>query len=461
VTVPGETAIVRADRRGECPSVHEPFLELDGALVRIRVPGGLLGVDAARAIANVAVRVGAGAVEITNRANLQLRGIAPSLVTEVGDALVAAGVALSDVGADERRNVLASPLAGVDATELIDIHQLVVAVDGLLASGAAAGCSPKFGVLVDGGGAVHVRGRALDVAVGAVRMDDGTVRYDVRLADALPLEYDRADTVWSCEPEAVLDVIAAVIDVCRPFGRVRALLDAWGVARVWDEIADRAGNVLVCSTSAAVQQPWSGPSIPAVGVHPQRQAGRVAVGAVAALGRLDAPTLTAVTEIADAVAISLEDSDRTLRLSPGRGLVITDVPEAECGATAAQLDALGLVTDPDHPANAVVACIGTRGCAAGYVDTLTDAGELIDALAALPTECRPRSVHVSGCEKGCADPGRTEWALVGGPEFGTYTAHSDSRAGDQGSRSRFGAEVARGLEGSAAVALVTNGTLPR
>ena len=60
--------------------MHEPFLELDGALVRIRVPGGMLAVDAARAIADVVAAVGGGAIEITNRANLQLRGIPPSSV---------------------------------------------------------------------------------------------------------------------------------------------------------------------------------------------------------------------------------------------------------------------------------------------------------------------------------------------------------------------------------------------
>jgi precorrin-3B synthase len=419
--------------------VHEPFLELDGALARIRVPGGLLAVEAARAIANLAVEVGAGAVEITNRANLQLRGVPPSRVAEVADVLVAAGVALPDVGADERRNVLASPMAGVDPTELLDTTALISAVDGVLASDAAAGCSPKFGVLVDGGGAVHVRGRALDVALGAVTMADGSIRYDVRLAEALPLEYDPTEPLWSCAPNDALEVIEIVIDVCRPFGRARELLDASGPARVWEEIADRARGAVVSGLGAAAQQLWTGPSVPAVGVHPQRQSGLVAIGAVSRLGRLDADTLRAVAELAD----------RTLRLSPVRGLVVTDVPAADAAATAARLDALGLVTDRDHPATAVVACVGSRGCASGYVDTLTDAGALIEELAALPVECRPRSVHVSGCEKGCASPGRTEWTIVGGPECGTYTAHN------------AGVEIARSLDGPAAVALVTSGTRSR
>jgi sulfite reductase beta subunit-like hemoprotein len=174
-----------------------------------------------------------------------------------------------------------------------------------------------------------------------------------------------------------------------------------------------------------------------VGVHPQRQPGLVAVGAVARLGRLDATTLAGVAAL----------TQRPLRLSPARGVVVTDVPEAHATATVAQLEDLGLVTDPGHPATAVVACVGRRGCAAGFVDTLTDAGALIDVLADIAPEHRPASVHVSGCEKGCAHPGRTEWTLVGGPEPETYTARHDD------------CDVGHHLGATAAIALVTSRTV--
>src|SRR5262249_43168188 len=149
-------------------------------------------------------------------------------------------------------------------------------------------------------------------------------------------------------------------ETCRPFGRARALLDACGPTRAWQEIGDRAPGALVTAAAPATAQPWTGTSAPVVGVHAQRQPGLVAIGAVARLGRLDAPTLLAVADLAG----------HTLRLSSARALVVTDVPDAEVAAIVADHDALGLVTDPDHPANAVVACVGNRGCASGFVDTL-------------------------------------------------------------------------------------------
>src|SRR5262249_35442584 len=148
----------------------------------------------------------------------------------------------------------------------------------------------------DGGGAVHVRARALDVALGAVRTDDGTVRYDVRLGDALPLEYPDGEPFWSCRPHDALTVIAAVVDVCRSFGGARWRGDVWGLARAGGEIVAQSRGALIRTTGPTTPQPWTGPSVAPVGVRRQRQPRLVTVGAVARLGRVDPGTLRAVAE---------------------------------------------------------------------------------------------------------------------------------------------------------------------
>ena len=105
--------------RDACPSVHEPFAQLDGALVRIRVPGGLLSSRQARRIAEAACAHGT-VLEITSRANLQIRGVRTGSHHLLVEELVAAGVTLADAAADARRNVLASPTAGIDVSEISD-----------------------------------------------------------------------------------------------------------------------------------------------------------------------------------------------------------------------------------------------------------------------------------------------------------------------------------------------------
>ncbi len=394
--------------RGACPSVHEPFVELDGALVRVRLPGGRLPAAAARELAAVAAEVGAGPFELTNRANLQLRGIPVDEAPRVRDALISAGITPADPAADVRRNVLASPTAGVDPAELVDTRPLVDALAARLASAADAPPSAKFGVLIDGGGAVHVRGRRHDLALGAVRTHDGALLYEVALGAPLPLVRAPGSTVQVVAPDRVLDLLDAVL----AGGDVDALLDA-------RPATDLATTIV--------------PSADAVGAHPQRDPARVWVGAVPVLGRLDAGTLAALANLAG----------DELRITPWRGVVLVDVPATDAGALVYRLDRLGLVHDPEHPANAVVACAGSRGCAAGFADAQADARGLIEALLATPVEQRPVSVHVSGCEKGCArvQPAAVSFVATAPHRYDRYAA---PRASAPAPDARFGELVERG-----------------
>lgn len=408
--------------RGACPSVHAPFGELDGALMRVRLPGGRLSTSAARTLAAIADDVGAGPFELTNRANLQLRAIPIDAVPDVRDALVAAGIAPADAGADERRNVLASPTAGVDVDELVDTGPLVSAIADRLAAARHGVPSHKFGVIVDGGGAVHVRGRRHDVAFGALQDVDGAVRYEVRLAGALPMTRHPDETVTVVDPGDVMDVVDAAI-------------------------AGRGAECVLATRSVRELTTPIGPSLPAVGAHAQRQDGKVWIGAVPMLGRLDAPTLDQLAQLAGP----------ELRLTPWRGVVLFDVSTADTSRVTSCLERLGLIVDPEHPASTVVACAGRSGCAAGLSDTQADARVLIDRLKDLPVSRRPRSVHVSGCEKGCARAQPAEVSLVAGPTRGCYDLYSGAGA----EHPRFGVLLTSGMDEKRAIgAVVSYGPQP-
>ncbi|MGH8986078.1 MAG: hypothetical protein ACRDY6_19705, partial [Acidimicrobiia bacterium] len=371
---------------------------------------------AARVLAGAAAEAGAGPFELTNRANVQLRGLPDGAVPVVRDALVTAGIVPPDAGADERRNVLASPTAGVDTDELVDTRPLVTAVADRLASARCTGLSPKFGVLVDGGGAVHVRGRKHDVAFGALRAD-GAVRYEVRFAEPLPLAHRPDEMVSIAEPERVLEVIDSAI----------------AGEHVSSALEHLAGNDLALPIRVA--------SVPAVGVQPQKQPERVWVGAVPLLGRLDAEMLAGLADLATRAG------DGDLRITPWRGVVLTGITDVDAARVVGACERLGFVCDADHPANVVVACAGARGCAAGFVDTQADARSIIDRLAAVPVSRRPGSIHVSGCDKGCARPQPAEVSLVGGPVDGTYDVYVERPESD----GRFGARVETRLDPQRAI----------
>ena len=431
--------------RGNCPSVHAPFLELDGALMRVRLPGGVLSTAAARALAGVADSVGAGPIELTNRANLQVRGIPVGRVNEARDALVAAGLALPDGAADERRNVLSSPTAGVDRQELVDTRAVVAAVADRLASPDAVGLSPKFGIAVDGGGAVHVRGRTHDLTLGALACSDGTVRYEAHVGAALPRSHGAGDRVAMVEPDRVLDVVDAVVAACRPHGRAARFVDAKGAEHAWREINERARGALrwrIVESGAD----WAA-SAATVGVLPQHDDDRVTVGAAVVLGRLDATTLEALAGLADGFG------SRELRISPWRSVMFVDVPISDADRVMDACDTMGLTCDPLDPSTAVVACAGSAGCAQARADVQGDARRLITRLGTLRPDDRVGSVHVSGCEKGCARAQPAEISLVA-RDNGTYDLYAASARDPRARHPRFGRQVHCGLEPDAAIDVV-------
>ncbi len=99
-----------------CPGVVAPHDAADGALARIRLPGGAVTAHQLHAIADMAHELGDGNVHLTSRGNLQLRGLDrtdPSLVVR----MEAAGLLPSRTH-ERVRNILATPLAGLPAEDL-------------------------------------------------------------------------------------------------------------------------------------------------------------------------------------------------------------------------------------------------------------------------------------------------------------------------------------------------------
>lgn len=374
------------------------FDAADGGLARVRVPGGRLDAAGALALADAAERYGSGVLETTSRANVQLRGIALPQAQALAADLVAAGLALPDGAADERRNVMASPTAGVDPAELCDTGPLVTRAAAALAGlGPDDGVSHKFGVLVDAGGRVNLRGRRQPLCLAVVEAD-GEHRLAVHLGAAVPVAPDAQAGVRLAELDQLEDVVAAAARLGHRGtpGALDALLEAVPAGRLgWGAPAATTG--------------------PPLGRHPQRAPHLVSIGAAPFLGRLTAAALRRCA------ALAAEHGPGQLRLTPWRGVLLPDIPAARATDVVNSLADAGFVTDPADPAATIAACAGSTGCSSGLADTQGDAHRLRELLKARPPERRPRSVHLSGCPKGCAATSpAAQVTLVAGPEPGTY-----------------------------------------
>ena len=344
----------------------------------MRVPGGALSAAQLGAVGPAAA-LGNGLVELTGRANIQLRGLPADAGGQLAQLLAGVGM-LPSLGHERVRNILASPLAGRHPQALADTDGVVGELDrGLCADPALGALSGRFLIAVDDGSGLAL-GQEADVALAATAPAEFALLLAGRRAPG---------------PAGA----AAVLEAVHAFLAERAAQgsSAWRVPELDGgpvPVARRLGAPLEPSATAGrgprALRGAERPGTLAPGTLRQRN-GRFAVTALAPLGRLDREA------IAPLAAVAHEHG--AVRLSPWRTLTVLDVPELRAEAVARSLRELGLVTASDSGWVGLSACAGLGACANAQVDVR--AAAVLRARARgpeAPTE------HWSACERRCGEP---------------------------------------------------------
>jgi precorrin-3B synthase len=383
-----------ADR---CPGVLRLAEAADGLLARIRLPGGLIDAGQLRVLARLADELGDGRVELTSRGNVQLRALAADAAEPLTDQLTQAGL-LPSLDHDRVRNVLASPLAGLDGGT--DLTAIIRALDaGLCARPRLADLPGRFLFAVDDGRG-DVAGLGADV-VAQVRADGVAVN---GLGSGGPDDPDAVVTVMLACAEAFLDERAAqggtawrIADLDGGAERVRAAvaarlrLPATGLTAT-AELAATAEPSAAAEVSGGGRASRGGRASGGPAGRPVGIVGADGTAAVllAPLGRLTAAQLT---------WLAGHLRGRPARITPWRSVVLPDLP----GAAGVLRDAarLGFGVDAASPWLRVSACAGRPGCASALADVQADA-------AGFAARWPDRIVHVSGCARHCGRPAATQ-----------------------------------------------------
>lgn len=342
----------------------------DGGLARVRVPGGVLSVEQFDVLRHAAAELGDGNLELTSRGNVQIRGLSAAAPRELSERLYAVGM-LPSITHERVRNILASPLSGLDEHSRYDVLPVATEVDRRLCERPGLAELPGRFLFALDDGRGDLAGMQADVAVQA--LDDREA--------VLCLGERQVRTSW--HESAELMVAAA-----EAFLAERTAQDgtAWRVAELTDgptRILDRLG---LHPTEATSEDPR-------VIAHSSSDARRSEAGWRGADVLVVTVPLGSIGQQQAAALLSV--ATREIRVTPWRSVVLpglTDDP-------VQRLEEVGLVTQPDSPWNGVTACAGQPGCAKALADVRADARRVTPRL---PRHGPP--MHWSGCERRCGKP---------------------------------------------------------
>jgi precorrin-3B synthase len=307
--------------RGWCPGALRPMESGDGWVVRLRPPGGRLTSAQAAGTAQAARQHGNGRIDLTGRANLQLRGVTPGSHAPLVAMLRTLGLVDPDIASETRRNLVVTPFADAETDRIAAELMTALALCDLT-------LPAKFGFAVDTGPAPVLADTPADI-----RLERG--------ADGLPIL--RADGMTRGQR---LSGAAQAIAMARWFLNLGGAADGRGRMAALIARGPRPENA-VHAPALPRRAPGPGPVAQGVLVAPE-------------FGQMTADLLEAISELG------------ALRVTPWRMLLIEGL------ATVPALS--GLVLSPDDPRLRLRACTGAPGCAQACAPTRELARQLAPAI---------------------------------------------------------------------------------
>ena len=361
------TAPARASSDDRCPGALRLHAAEDGYVARIRVPGGRLTARQLVALCSLADALGDGAIHLTSRGNLQVRGLSENSGTAVATALQDAGL-LPSLAHDRVRNVVASPFGGAAVEAALAAFDRALVADERL---------------------VDLSGRFL------FGIDDGAGDIVSLLPDltAVPHPDGWQLLVDGCPSDLVGPASHILIEGAHRFLDVRDAhaSTAWRVrdlpVTARDEVIARCNAEL-----SSLHRSYAGHSAT---TDPRQSTGpHQRLTAWVPLGVASTDAWRALAELAD-----------LLRITPWRSVVLVDPHDQEAARIA--LQHWGFLLSADERLARTTACIGRPGCASALADVRHDALQLATQHAG--------RLHVSGCERRCGHPRGTRTEAIAQP----------------------------------------------
>lgn len=435
--------IIRCAEEGKLPEgeeakrlkAHGLFARPDegGFMLRTRVPGCVIRADQCRGLAAIAETYGDGRTTLTMRGNFQLRGIRPEHAVDTLIALQELGMTSIGSGANNVRNITASPTSGLDADEVCDVRPLAKKLQHFILHHPELHDLPhKFNLAFDNGSNNGVFADKNDLSFVATRLPEGLsapagvyfrvfagakVTYGRRSKDAGILVTER-DVIKFASGIILLYKYRGVGESGRRM-RLGDLIQKEGLDKLVNHAAVLSDVLLRRLTAEEhADLPPLGSSDGFSGVHPEKTDGLFTLGIGIPVGKIPSASLRRLGELADDFGMG------EIRLTAWQNCLIPHVPEERLPRMREEIEALGFSCRAGDPAGSLVACTGIGHCPYAATDAKGMGQSLIHALRGDYAGDIPINININACSNACAHHTFGEIGLLGvktgGPDKKAY-----------------------------------------
>ena len=389
-------------------------------MMRLRVPNGIISSEQMRVLGEIVQRYGDdGNADITTRQNLQLRGIRIEDIPDIFQRLKSVGMTSVQSGMDNVRNITGSPMAGLDADELIDTRELVQKVQDMITNYGQgnyqfSNLPRKFNIAIEGGRDNSVHAEINDIAF-VPGYKEGELGFNVvvggffsakRCEAAIPMN------VWVRPNQEVVDLCRGILEVYRDNGlranrqksRLMWLIDEWGIEEFRTRVANQLGYPLA---TAAEKDAIDWEKRDHLGVFPQKQEGLSYIGLCVPVGRLFADDMFDLARIAEVYGSG------ELRLTVEQNVIIPNIAAENMPTLLTEPLLAKFTPNPTPLQRALVSCTGAQFCNFALIETKNKAVDLIRQLDAELNIPRGVRIHWTGCPNSCGQPQVADIGLMG------------------------------------------------
>lgn len=387
-------------------------------MARLRIPAGLLKTFQAREIAKISSELTSGYLQVTTRANFQMRLIEPKNAPALLSRIQGVGLHSRGAGADNLRNITTNATAGIDPHELIDTLPFCQELSQVILNNREFYDLPrKFNIAFDGGGLISSVEDTNDIGAKAVKVvqESGEIKPGIyfRLAagGATGHKAFANDMGVLVPPAQVVKVLAAILRVYirngdrtnRKRARLKHLLEKWSLDQLRDETERLLGFKLLRapldpSGKSPIEAAPLRTTVPHshIGSFPQKQPGLSYLGVALPVGEITPKQLLRLCDLADNYASG------ELRLTVWQNIVIPNIPDAYVETVKKALVKMGLDWRQSNIRSGVIACTGNSYCKFAAANTKKHAREIADFLEKRLELDQPINIHLTGCPNSCA-----------------------------------------------------------